>query len=370
MRNGAMVAAGALALWGGAAFAASPPPPSASALPLVAIKATAKGQALADAPVEVFLLGPVRGTQSPVGYGTTNAQGQAFLRFVPTPGELSQANSNNGNLSFSVIVLDKGTTPDVVSFTRHIGSVAGAGIAPAFVLAQGGTPHPWSQGSSTFASRDGEPILSASPQETCIYRYEVDGTSASYTTVGELHNARDSTATFTYGQNSDSSIEVGYSVTGDSNWSSDGNITISNSQSASVGLTRNSSQWYDAGYQLKSEFSYERLYYYNVCVGYSPYYQAEATQWDGGILVGNNVSGNDGKPNQYVTQVAAGGKFTRSSNAAWRYSGAVSPGWGVTLSAQSGFSTYVTEHWLMSGFTQDLYGNNNFPTQSQIIYAY
>jgi hypothetical protein len=162
-------------------------------------------------------------------------------------------------------------------------------------------------------------------------------------------------------------------LTGDSNWTADGDITISNSLGASVSITRNSSQWYDTGYQLLSEFSYQRTEYYNLCAGYAPYYLVEATQWDGGISVGANVGGNDGHPNQYTDWFPPGSTFTRTQGSAWRYNVAVTTPWGASLTAQSGYSQYVELHWSFAssaGYDQALYGNNNYPPYSQIIYAY
>ncbi len=343
----------------------------------MAIQADAHGAPLADQPVEVFLLNDGTSSGGPIGLTKTNDQGQAFLSFVPSKAELALADSQGGSLSFSVVVLNPGGALDVVNFTRRLG-VGGllAGGLRGYALMPNRPPHLWTAGARWMATDavQTQSVSALGPNETCIYRYKGDGTASGlWTKIGELHNARDSTATFTYGETADSSIEVGYSLTGDSNWTADGNVTISNSLSASVSITRNSSQWYDTGYQLLSEFSYQRLEYYNVCAGYAPYYLVDATQWDGGLKVGANVGGNDGNPNQYTDWFAPGSTFTRSQNSAWRYNAAVTTPWGASLTAQSGYSQYVELHWAFAssaGYNQALYGNNNYPTYSQIIYAY
>lgn len=346
-------------------------------IPLVAIQANAHGVPLAHARVELFPLGEAVSSGGPIGLATTNGKGQAFLSFVPSAQELALAASNAGNLSFSVVVLNHGGPPDIVNFTKHIGlGMANGRGSSAYTVSPNRSPQTWAAGARLMAAGTvaTQVVQPAGPTETCLYRYQTDGTANGLNTkVGELHNARDSTATFTYGTEADSSIEVGYSLTGDSNWTADGTITISNSLSASVSITRNSSQWYDTGYQLLSEFNYQRLYYYNVCVGYSPYYLVNATQWDGGMTVGAYVGGNDGNPNQYTAWFAPGTTFTRDQYSAWEYNAAVSTPWGASLTAQSGYSQYVRLHWSFAasaGYNQALYGNNNYPTKSPIIYAY
>ncbi len=103
-------------------------------------------------------------------------------------------------------------------------------------------------------------------------------------------------------------------------------------------------KWSDQGYQLLSQFSYQRAYYHSACgdnLNYPPYYVEDATTWDGGMEIGNNMSNEPSEP-QYEIVQAPGSTFTRDTNSAFTYQSAYSA-FGASLTAQSGFSTDVKE---------------------------
>jgi len=368
--------------------------PSASK-PLIALMAMDKnGNPLQNANVEVFLMnGSNVSNQSPVITATTDSNGVANVFFAPTSSQIALADQNNGYFNFSVVVSDPSGAPDVYNFTYHLpdaetnssesmnGSVSQVkDSSPVGVqLSPYGGHKPWVEGKNSIQSMTAPTQSMAALQpndQTCQWMNSMVSSTEAYTTVGELHNAEYGSATFTYGYGgtADSTIGVGYSSNGTSGWSADGTFHVSNTYGAQQTRTQTSP---DTGYQVKTEFTYDKYEWQQYCAGVptgaAPYYTVEANTWDGGMEWGANVSQYDGHEasySQYAIEEYPNSTFTRSSNTAYTYSAGVSV-FGATLSATSGFSQYVQESWTFpaNGGVSWLYGHDGAPTYSTIIYA-
>ena len=194
------------------------------------------------------------------------------------------------------------------------------------------------------------------------------------TVVGELHArywAAD--ATFTYGAQSDSNIEVGLSEN-NGPYSASTTINISNSVSQ-VGTEEHQSQ--DWGHQIVLPFHYEqdRLQMHCLTGDYwENTWQVFATQWDGGFgPVGTDVSQYDGKYYQTnAVRMNPGDGYGRTSIAAVTYSVGATV-FGVGLTTQSDYSQSVQLHWKArfdSAGYGCLYGSHgDEPVNAGIIYA-
>ncbi len=373
-------------LWVPAAitWAATPVQAATQPLPMAALDAlTQNGTPLAHAQVLLFANIPQQTSTDPLAIGQTNAQGQVNVIYQPTASVIHAAQHNHGQVNFTVVVTQKNHQPDVYAFTQNLfGSPKVlATTAPAIKLQPRGRTAMWMTGrralvqretaqSTLTSSSSAVTMHSINPQAYCGYIQSLDGTTTSYTKIGELHNSGDASADFIYGSTADSTIGVGYSTGSTGPWSLDGSSGIANTQSAYVEKYLSPGQWANQGYQLLSDFSYERIYFQSACgdnTAFPPYYLVKATAWDGGLILGQNVS-SEPPPNQYTNTYVAGTLFGRSSHTAYNYGGAFHA-FGASLTAQSGFSQYVKESWHFYGYTQYLWGNNNFPNHATIIYA-
>lgn len=87
----------------------------------------------------------------------------------------------------------------------------------------------------------------------------------------------------------------------------------------------------------------------------------------GGIGSGSDVSGYDNHKNGYTVPLYSNQDFTRNSSSAYTYGGAVNVN-GASLTAQSGFSSFVELSWHANS-TGYLVGNDGYPSYSSIIYV-
>jgi hypothetical protein len=333
------------------------------------------GIALGGRPVELFVQG--QSGSNPAFTSRTNAKGSDAISISLSRTMMSMAQRNGGYLNFDLVIARNNQSPLTYAFTRYVGSDSGntgsgtsvhnslVGSETSVILQSGRRPRVDSVEDPTISNFQSSAVPNSG---ICDYVKGTTSTSTAWMTIGEMHNAKDSTATFTYGQTADSTVEVGYSPTG-SSWTSDGTSQVSNTVSSSESLTRNSSQWYDQGWQLTSLFTFTKTEYIgeNACAG-RVYYLLSASQWDGGFGFGRDESSQDGVPNKWTTPFPAGSEFQTSTAKAYTYSAAVSV-FGATLSATSGYSTFVGIQWTFSGFTQYLYGNDGYPPSASIIYA-
>ena len=190
-----------------------------------------------------------------------------------------------------------------------------------------------------------------------------------WTVIGELHTVTGFNATFSYGQTADSNISVGETFNSGQSWSGSGNGTLNagNSQGSTVGLTEQlNGTW---GHQLQSQFTYVKENWLCIPGGSTSTYRVIVSQWDGGFQIGNDESGFDNHRNQYWNSYSSNSSFNRDTNTLYTYGAGVTLGF-VTLSAQSGASIDVQLGWSNSGSsTRYLYGNNNYPPYSLLIYA-
>ena len=360
-----------------AALGASPTAASNELVLLDVQALTQSGAPLSHRVVEVFLQGSP--TRDPILQTVTGRRGTVAPIITLTPELAKHASANGGYLDFSVGIARSHHQPLTYAFSRKVSAgTAPLATSPAlqsagslqFVTLRAGHVPSATRGSTGAVSVPVTTATGSLPQgAVCDYYQGATSWTTAMMKVGEMHNATDSTVTFTYGQSADSSVEVAYSTSGTGGWSADGTAQVSNSTGASQTITRNSSQWSNEGWQLTSKFTFAKTEYIgeNACAG-RVYYLISATQWDGGWGFGNDVSSMDGHPNQYTDPFGPGQTFTKSTATAWTYSAAVSA-FGVTLSAVSGYSQYVKIEWWFAGYTQYLYGNNTYPTYSQIVYA-
>lgn len=188
--------------------------------------------------------------------------------------------------------------------------------------------------------------------------------------VGEIHTWDDMTGRFTYGQTADSDVGVGWSTDGKA-WKLSGGIHVGNSSSTAA--------WKDAGpffgYRLKSGFRYVKYRTDDpMDCGGGFRYKIQATQWNGGMVLGQNDASLDGKcratyPNNTAT-FAAGTGFSRASSDFITFDAAASVG-GASLWARSGASTYVKAEWWFGRKLAQyrLCGTTNAPTLAPRIFA-
>lgn len=376
-----LAAFGSLALLATVLVGAAPSP-SVGIINVQVLSGT--GAALGGRPVELF----VQGKKAPIRVLTshTTANGVASISTTVTPTLETLAQANGGYLNFSLVVARAHHAPLTYSFTRYVGAGARAGttgLAPTGQLAVGAehsvtleAGHAPRLGSVPAPSSGVLQEAAVPLGAVCDYVQGATTSKTQYMTIGELHNARASTATFTYGQTADSTVEVGYSTTGTSNWTSDGTAQVSNSVNVAQTYPVTSAQWYDQGYQLKSKFTFDRTEYIgeNACAG-RVYYLLSAVQWDSGWELGRDESSYDGYhsyPSADVSQWPPGTGVTKSTASAHTYTDAVTV-FFANLSAVSGYSTYVKISWQFdsnAGFDQYLYGNDGSLSNASIIYAY
>lgn len=300
-------------------------------------------------------------TELVAGTGTIDAQGRVIASITPPVMTNAVLASQDGHVNYELRVTDgRGNLLADYYFPRYYGSDANiAREIPTLSNTHLTSPRL----ASTLPATSAAPAIGPDCGQagSWITQSETDA----YTVVGELHTVTDLSGTFSYGRTANSSIGVGVSSDGGGTWSVSGTAAVSNTLGATVLQGNQAANW---GKQLKTQFHYLKQRFY--CVAWTSYYRVIASQWDGGMQIGNDVSSGDNHPNQWKQPYPGQSQFTRSSGSAYNYSGAVCV-LGVCLNASSGFSTNVELHWTNTSqtTTRYLYGNNGYPTVSTIINA-
>jgi hypothetical protein len=296
-----------------------------------------------------------------VGTGTIDAQGRVIASITPPAMTNATLVSKDGHVNYELMVTDsQGNLLADYYFPRYYGSDPN-------IAREMPTLSNTLLTSSRLAST--LPAASATPDgpgpQCTNANWVTQSETDAYTVVGELHTVQDLPGTFSYGQSADSTIGAAGSTDGGNTWSVSGNVSVTNNLGATVIQGNQAANW---GHQLKTEFHYLKQRYY--CIIWTSDYRIIASQWDGGMQIGNDVSSWDNRPNQWKQSYPGQSQFGRTSGTAYNYSAAVCV-FSVCLNASSGFSTTVELHWTNTSqtTTRYLYGNNGFPTTATIIYA-
>jgi hypothetical protein len=194
-----------------------------------------------------------------------------------------------------------------------------------------------------------------------------------YTRVIEFHNTADADSDYVYGTSADSDIGIGVKL--GSSWSMSGTSHVGNTNSAEVGQFVTT----HFGNYIGTQFKYQHGYFEHNIPQDCPYVLkpfVRAVQWSGGLAYMGDVSQYDclDLPQfNWKQKYEIGQWFRTSGTRAYRFSVAadISTQWGtVSVSATSGYSAYVRLHWQAARVWIYLCGNNAYPPQAQIIYAY
>lgn len=272
------------------------------------------------------------------------------MRMAPTRQLALEASKNGGYVNFNLLLYAAGRMR-VYAFSRLLKgggwSLGAAAPLPALISTAGG------------AAR-----AHFSPHVPCYYN--VVGTNNDVlTSVGEIHTyTSDVKDQFTYGQDADSNISVGFDY--GNGWLMSGTDYLANS-GAWVSLTRSG----PFGHRMSSNFQYKKYDYYNC-----GYYEIRSTQWQGGMQVGQDNSNNDGLCGtqylKYRQEFASGAQFGRDQYRYTTFSVAADVFGVAGFTAQSGAGIYTTFHWWFNqpiGQERSLCGNDNQPTYASQIFA-
>ena len=248
-------------------------------------------------------------------------------------------------------------------FVARAGRWTGAANTPASLVVAGAAP-------GVAKSKKQFPLqVTASGAPTppvCPESSKVIGEGDRETVVGELHTAKNQTATFTYGTSADSDVAVGFTAPGEGKWSLGGDAHVGNSLGSSVTWTAGA----DFHHRLLTNFHYVKRRTVNSCTGTRD--TVEVTTWNGGETVGATASDpsrkcRDPRYTKRTSRYSAGGIFERHAQRAVRYGIAVKV-FGVQLSATSGYSKSVEATWKFSG-DGVLCGSTDFPLRAKRIFA-
>jgi len=308
------------------------------------------------------------GTPYPVaGTGTTNATGNIQIHLqVPDASQRNLRGTNNV-VNYELYLIDSSGHPAPLgAIARYYGTDAKQAQEYATSTVRPTVFHM----SAATTPRKAITNAQVSPNNGCIPYWVTVNQGDFWTTVGELHAAPwASAASFTYGSQADTNVGVAYSSNSGSTWGISGSVNISNTVTGSATRNVPANTWF--AYQQQGLFHYIEQQQYDTCLpGGDSNFQIMATQWDGGLQDGAYVGSSDNSPNKYTIALTPAEKWSRISNAAYTYSAAASV-FGATISAQSGFSNTVSINYTVDpnypgGY---LYGNDNFPLQSTIIYV-
>lgn len=187
--------------------------------------------------------------------------------------------------------------------------------------------------------------------------------------------ARDTTASYTYGQSADSNFDVGVSIAGGS-WQLSGSYHVGNSGGSAVGWTRPLPGQTSYGHRLQSQFhnikrkiSYVYHYYPPCPNDYDTFPQS----WNTGAIDGQDNSSNDYhcSTSPYWVNYGAGTSFDRSTNKAYHFGSAVNLFGVIWIGVDSGYSQYAHAKWNFGTgqSTHYLCGNDGFPNVAHRIFA-
>lgn len=309
--------------------------------------------------------------------------GNYTLTIPVTPDLVAAANENGGSLNLGV---------------HAVYAVAGLGDTyVAFEGLQGRTAMLSEDGSSWTVyvdEEDDQPLVlqsteamalpattastsfsTTSTELGCYYKTEIVRTEYPRAVIGEYHTKRDVAGRFTYGRRADSHLGVGVS-TNNIAWSQNGTVHIGNLKDSATGVDRGPN-W---AKKLLSTFKTVKERQNVYCPGYSNtnYWSIYSTRWQHDIYVGGDVSDQDtlaakdaavskGFASHYPTNSFA----SRSTQRAKRYSAGLSV-MGASLSARSGFSTYVTQTWNFGNGVAHhwLFNPTKHWTESRVVNSY
>ncbi|MGH2503336.1 MAG: hypothetical protein ACRDID_12585 [Ktedonobacterales bacterium] len=301
-------------------------------------------------------------TDSLIATGKTDSRGRVIVPKVSAPTS-PDLRSPDGVVNYAIYVVGTSGVPLLATtFSSYYGSNQARAQAFTSQLHENAVARLPAATSAQFHATPQPSSLSIpncpAPYWTVVADYYA------YTTVGELHTVPNfSSAQFVYGNQADSNISTEVSASGTSGWSASGTINMSYSQATRV--TRTANNWF--GYHQDAQFHYQKqreVY----CTPLNAY-RLLPIAWTGSMHDGAYEGNLDNVPNGYTITVNYNSTFQTNTERAYTYGGAASVS-GASISAQSGYSTYVELNWATPSNQQGfLYGNNNYPTQSQLIYA-
>jgi hypothetical protein len=350
----------------------------------------ANGNPLANVPVNLYdeLMLGVDQNLNPVASTTTASDGTYSLDLSVTSTYVNRAGANGGAVNFDVIASNgailayagiarwphqPGTCPPNIPTCRPTVEEwleDPSGEEESALAAAGGASSSLTLQASPVPGGEKTPASAAAATPCGIHKTAV-GTQTAWAVVGQLHLGNDQSATFKYGQSADSDMGIGFS-NNNANWSIKGESHIGNSRSASVTLPKSTGDNGMFGKRTKTQFKTVK-YHFDGCVGVN-FWKIIGEKWTAGSDWGGDYNDKNGHCADTLLGNSAtfvsGGRFTRSSNNFSKYVDAISV-FGVSLSNQSGASTFVTEHWTFGNHFNRywLCGSDNDVNYAHRIYA-
>jgi hypothetical protein len=337
------------------------------------------GRPVAGGTVTVYLAVDAETTVDvPELTSTTTRVDGAFTLFLSTNNSAvaAAAEENDGWVNFDATAA-WGDRLEAWSFSRRLEPVRTA-------FGDGGS-RAWSEAGPILLRLDASSIP-LEPEERplgvgigCFVKATRIAQADRYTVIGEAHVWRDQTMTWRYGKRADTDVGVGYSRDGVA-WSVSGSVHVGSSQSAEIGdrISNLGDADGDFGRRYRTEFRYAKYRIRRTCPGGSgTYYRIKATRWNGGFDYYDDVKHLNGhcgdiyKANAIHFEPATGnGTFSRSSEDFVNYRAAVTV-FGVSLSAQSGASKWVTQSWRFGRLFPRYYlcGDSEKPAYAARIFA-
>lgn len=187
--------------------------------------------------------------------------------------------------------------------------------------------------------------------------------SIGYTTIGELRAPPDTvSATFTYGRRADSEIGVAARASR-GQWEGSGSFHIANAHGTQVDQDAVGGEHI----LVTGRFNYDRFEYQ---CGPGKREKVVPREWMGDVQPQpTSVRGCAGVPEGRMGHYGPRSKFTRDSEKAVRWEGAVSV-FGASLTGRSGYSQYVRGHWVFGSVGDHwLCGDDGPPREARHIFA-
>lgn len=179
-----------------------------------------------------------------------------------------------------------------------------------------------------------------------------------------VHNSPDDDGHWEYGETADSDIDVGISYDSGRIWGADGTAHVGNSGGGII-AGNTSVLW---GKYVGTTFKYAHGYY--ACASYVKFIRP--VQWIGGTQFTHDVSVYDcldAPQSGWRVRYEQGTSFTKNAARASRFGVGATIG-PFTARSTSGYSSRVDMSWNWVRNWGYLCGNNNYPLQAGIVYAY
>jgi hypothetical protein len=323
--------------------------------------------------VAVYLNGADNVGQTPVGMAAVGADGQFALQLTADTASAvaDEAVQNSGWVNFDVIAFS-GSLMYSGDVARRIDIGAwsdGAGSPdPLTVTMAPGAPGVVGSGASVRRLASSERKLQFCPE----LHYPVD-TAEAYAPVGELHTGYDQSAFFEYGEQADSTVEVGISDDGKI-WKVKGSFHVSNTNTTTTGHGIIYPAPADWGHVLLSHFRFTKYQYYLGCNPNVKWFKVKATKWLVGQKNGADVHSFDHQClstyRDFAEPFVRGGQAHTYGQKARTWDGGASV-FGASLDIRSGFSRWVRAEWHFGKkFNQYwLCGNNKDFADASRIFA-